>query len=235
MSVVLAYSKGVGAICALGNQRNTKGKHDMATIKATARSINSYKVACGKAFAAFVKAEGNLSKGLSDAAYKAGAQCGPKADRATFNNDYRPALLAAGKDNGKESSAQTLASNCGLVFLAGVKGIALPAGFTLSKPEALRNALIAAKALPAPVESKPSKGRPKGTTGGKANPAPAMTAKQQPAAQSKGAASPVKALTPSALVDVLRLAGMGDLSGQLAHMILNERPVVVKWLNSMAD
>lgn len=156
-----------------------------------------------------------------------------------FDRDIRPVLKAALEPLQTVGAATKAAYVTGArnLFLAKANGIA-PGTPQLSQAgwnSGIVSKLQAKGVMPAADASKPSKGRPKGTTAGKVNPGAGRTGTQQDNAASKGAASVLKILTPEVLQETLRLAGIGEHTEQLAHMILNEKPVLIKWLDSIAN
>lgn len=202
--------------------------------------LESYRVTIGQAVLAANKAHGAVTSTMIAATLDlASNKVFKGAKLADFDRMVRPVLKAAIEPLetvGAGSKAGYL-TGCRNLFLAKANGIA-PG--TVNLTQATWNAGIVSKLqakgiVPAAVEGVKGKGRPKGTTGGKANPGAGRTPAQQDSAASKGAASSPKVVTVQALQDTLRLAGMGEHSEQLAHLILNERPVVIKWLNSTVD
>lgn len=132
---------------------------------------------------------------------------------------------------------ETVGSASKSVMLTGARNLGLATAHRISVGKVrltqsdwnatVRGKLEAKGVLPKPVEGKAGKGRPAGK--GKGN--PVGKGSQKPTV---GKAGPVKALQASDLVDVLRLAGMGEYSEQLAHMVLNEKVTVTKWLTAQA-
>ena len=202
--------------------------------------LESYRVTIGQAVLAANRAHGAVTSTMIAATLDlASNKVFKGAKLADFDKMVRPVLKAAIEPLetvGAGSKAGYL-TGCRNLFLAKANGIA-PG--TVNLTQATWNAGVVSKLqakgiIPATVEGVKGKGRPKGTTGGKANPAAGRTSTQQDNAASKGAAGQAKVITVQALQDMLRLAGIGEHSEQLAHLILNERPVVIKWLDSTAN
>lgn len=154
------------------------------------------------------------------------------AKPADFDKYVRPVLKAALEPLltvGAGSKAGYV-TGCRNLWLAKANGIA-PG--TVQLTQAAWNAgmvakLVAKGVLPKPVEGAPAKGRPNAIKAGQG------AAAKGGQIASTGAASKPKVLTVEALQDMLRLAGMGDHTEALAHMVLNERPVLIKWLNAIS-
>jgi len=149
-----------------------------------------------------------------------------------FDKYVRPVLKAALEPLltvGAGSKAGYV-TGCRNLWLAKANGIA-PG--TVQLTQAAWNSgmvakLVAKGVLPKPVEGAPAKGRPNAIKAGQG------AAAKGGQVASTGAASAPKVLTVEALQDMLRLAGMGDHTEALAHMVLNERPVLIKWLNAIS-
>lgn len=196
--------------------------------------LESYRVTIGQAVLAANKAHSAVTRTMISATLElASNKVFKGAKLADFDRMVRPVLKAAIEPLetvGAGSKAGYL-TGCRNLFLAKANGIA-PGTVNLTQAAwnaAIVNKLQAKGVLPAAVEGVKSKGRPKGTTGGKVNPS---NGNQKP---STGKAGPAKVLTIEALQDTLRLAGIGEYSEQLAHLILNERATVIAWLDSTAQ
>ena len=223
-----------------------KGKAVVAKIEAAKVAaerkvhLGTYAAAIGLAVSNANKAHTAVTEVMIAATLElAGNKVFKAATVADFDKMVRPVLKATLEPLATvgAGSKAGYVTGCRNLFLAKAHGIA-PG--TVNLTQAAWNAGIVSKlqakgALPKAVEGQASKGRPKGTTGGKVNPAAGRTAGQLDNAASKGAAGPAKVLTVEALQDTLRLAGIADHAEQLAHMILNERAVLIKWLDSTAN
>jgi hypothetical protein len=122
-------------------------------------------------------------------------------------------------------------SNARLLFLATAHGVRT-GEVQLSQAAwaaDMRDKLIAKGVLPKPVEGAAKRGRPNAIKAGQG------AAAKGGQTATTGAASKPRAVTVEGLQDMLRLAGMGEHTEQLAHLVLNERPVLIRWLDSMAD
>lgn len=240
---------GAGANCALGDHNQPK--------ESTMTVIEKSKAAVAKIEAAKIAAERKVHLGSYAATIGAAVTNANRAFTAVtdvmiaatldlasnkvfkgckvadFDKMVRPVLKAAIEPLqtvGAGSKAGYI-TGCRNLFLARCNGIA-PGTVNLTQAAwnaAIVNKLQAKGVLPAAVEGVKSKGRPKGTTGGKVNPS---NGNQKP---TTGKAGPAKVLTVEALQDALRLAGIGEYSEQLAHLIMNERATVIAWLDSTAQ
>ena len=211
------------------------GKIEAAKIAAERKvHLGSYAATIGTAVAAANRAHTAVTDTMIAATLDLAANKVFKGCKACdFDKMIRPILktaLDALQTVGAGSKAGYI-TGCRNLFLARCNGIA-PG--TVQLTQAAWNSGIVAKlqakgALPAAIDGVKGKGRPKGTTGGKVNPSNG----NQPA--TLGKAGPAKVLTLEALQDTLRLAGVGEYSEQLAHLILNETTVIIKWLDSTAN
>lgn len=217
-----------------------KGKAVVAKIEAAKVAaerkvhLGTYAAAIGLAVSNANKAHTAVTEVMIAATLElAGNKVFKAATVADFDKMVRPVLKATLEPLATvgAGSKAGYVTGCRNLFLAKAHGIA-PG--TVNLTQAAWNAGIVSKlqakgVLPAAVEGVKGKGRPKGTTGGKVNPS---NGNQKP---TTGKAGPAKALTVEALQETLRLAGIGDHAEQLAHMILNERTVLIKWLDSTAN
>jgi len=149
-----------------------------------------------------------------------------------FDKYVRPVLKAALEplQTVGAGSKAGYVTGCRNLWLAKANGIA-PG--TVQLTQAAWNQAIVAKlqakgVLPKAKAGAPAKGRPSAIKAGQG------AAAKGGQVATTGAASQPKALTPAALQDMLRLAGMREHAETLAHMVLNERPVLIKWLNAIS-
>ena len=131
------------------------------------------------------------------------------------------------------ASRSVYKTGCRTLFLAKAHKLAIGKTVNLSRTGNLVDGLKAKGVL-----AETGKGATAKAASSAAVPAGKRTARQQvavQAAEAKAKASTGKVVTLSGLTETLRLVGYGDRSDCLAALLLNEKPVVIRWIDTVAS